>query len=220
MLAVEVLAITVGGRRIFRGSTLPEHRTVALSVAGLGGLAFVLMALGDAISELALGDSFLVLAGQRRGFELGVMYLAIGGVAYWRGSETRLRDVLAAGLVALLGLVLALTIILPGEYVTHPEAVRRGVKEAIRLLPLLAMLVLGATVASGNRREILGGLLAVLGAFFVAELSVVWPSQRPFDLGVIVLFLGSAAGVALLGIPLFLLGGTCTEWSPTTTSAR
>lgn len=202
LLALGLLAITAAGRLVFRRWTLPDTRRVGLGVAGLGALAFVPVALGEVLPQLA---------GHRWVLELGVMYLTLGAVAYWRGSEARLGHGIAAGLLALVGIGLAHAFALPGEYVTRSEAVRSGVNAAIHLLPVLAMLVLGATVADGTRRGVVGGILAVLGAFLLAELTVVWPTQRPFGL-VLIFFLAGAAAVVLLGLPMFILG--CVIRSP------
>lgn len=197
LLALGLLAVIAIGRRVLRSSAVDTHREVAIGVAGLGGLAVV---------TLALGAVLPLFEGNRWVLELGGLYLALGGIAYWRGARTRVRELVAAGLLVQVAVVLALAVTLPSEYTTQSEALRRGVHEAVRLLPLLAMPVLGAAAVGGDRRRTAGGLLVVLGAFVVAELSVVWPTQRPFGL-VVVLFAAGAAGVVLLGSPLFLLGG-------------
>lgn len=197
LLGLGLLAITAVGRLVFRRWTLPDTRRVGLGVAGLGALAFVPVVLGEVLPQLA---------GHRWVLELGVVYLTLGVVAYWRGSESQLGHAIAAGLLALVGIGLAHAFTLPGEYLTRAEALRSGLNAAILLLPVLAMLVLGATVADGNRRGVVGGILAVLGAFLLAELTIVWPTQRPFGL-VVIVFLAGAAAVVLLGLPMVLLGG-------------
>lgn len=196
VLAIGLVAVTAAGRRVLRSPFLSNHRAVAAGVSVLGVVG---------LATIALGAVSPVFNDNRWALELGAVFAAVGGLAYWRGPETRLRDLLAAGVAVQVAVVLALWATLPGEYVTQAEAFDQGLRDAVRLSPLLAMVVLGATISDGGRQRTLLGLATVLGTFFIAELSVVWPTQRPFGL-VIVLFAAGAVGVVLLGSPLLVLG--------------
>lgn len=198
VLFLGLVGVVAAGRRLLDRPSLRSERAVALGVGALGALVVAVDLLGRAVPQFNAHRVVL---------ELGVVYLAIGAMAYWRDDDARVRDVVAAGVLALVGIWVAVGLTLPGEYVTQSEAFNRGLRDAVRLSPVVATALLGAGVASGDRRESALGGLAVLVAFFAVELSMVWPTQRPFGL-VVVFFVAGAVGAVVAGIPAFLLGGT------------
>lgn len=172
-----------------------DLRRSATAVAGLGAVVFLLGLPWP--STISIVGTYRILGAA------GGVALAMGAVARWRGRATRARDLVAVGCLVLAGFAATLALTLPDQYVSQARAVRVGVREALRLLPVVTLPVLGAAVGS-RRREALAGA-GVLAAFLASELVVVWPTQRPFGL-VVVFFFAYAVGVAVGGLPLVVLG--------------
>ncbi len=190
-----LLGVAVVAARQVVDSPRVSPRSVATAVAGLGALVFALSLPGV--------ESVLPLDGHRVGGGAGAVALVMGALARWRGADARVRELVAAGCLVLVGFAVTLALTLPGEYVTQAQAARLGVHEALWLLPLVAIPALGAAIGSRKRTLLAGG--AVAAAFVAALLTIVWPTQRPFGL-VVVFFLAAAVAVAVGGFPLLVLG--------------
>jgi spore maturation protein SpmB len=196
VFALGMLGIGVVGRWLVETSSLPGWRTIALAVFLVGAVGVALYVLGQ-VGPQGYGHPLVL--------PLGIPYLSVGGVAYWRESK-RVRDLLLAGLLSLCGMGLIVILTLSGEAIPQLEAIQEGLRIAAAGLPLVAMIFYGATAVVDTRARSLAGLLVVLCAFFLTELAYVWPTERPF--GIVILVLGSGAvAYTLFGLPLFLLGG-------------
>lgn len=205
-----LLAVVALGVRwtLSRNRFLGPSRSGAL-LAGIGVLVLThaivgaLEILGESGRvELAVGPLLLVAGG------VGVL----PAVRRWATTPRRLLVVplVALPLVVLLGAALSRSPD-PGTV----ERLRDGVCLALGLAPLALAVPFGAALRRGGAGLTFAGVLV---AFLAAELTVVWPTQRPSGL-VAVLFIAYAAGVALGALPLAVYGGLMAEQSPEWPSA-
>lgn len=121
--------------------------------------------------------------------------LTMGGLTLARSQRVRPRELVGAGALALgviaLGVSLGVALWqLPGT---------------LRSLPLVVAPVLGAAVASGNRRRIAVAWALALVTFLLVELVAIPPTEQPFG-AVVFLLAAYAVAAAALSLPFLLLG--------------
>lgn len=150
---------------------------------------------------------------------LGPLLLVAGGVGTlpavrrWAATPRRLLllPLVALPLVALFGAALSR----PPDRGTL-DALRAGVSLAVVFAPLAFAVPLGAALRRGGPRL---AFVSVALAFLAGELTVVWPTQRPFG-AVVILFVGYAVGAALGALPLLVYGGLLARHERRSGSAR
>lgn len=178
----------------------PSPRAIALATMGLGSLA---IAFGVFRSPFGFfGRTGIAL-------HLGLLYAVLGGVAAVRADDARVVDLLAAGTLALVCVAALEVVVSSGS----DRPLLRAASSAVRLLPVVLAVPFGAAVAAGDRNRTLVATLALLGAFFVAELSVAWPTTRPFGPVVLVFAAGGVGTLVVATLP-FLLGGAVSGAGP------
>lgn len=178
------------GTAIDRRTTLTPRRLGGLCVAL--GLVAVLADVGTAgRGEVSAGMAF------------GSISLAMGGLAMVREHRTTIRALLIVGGVALAVIVAVQTVLSTGSEIALRSAFQQAVLGTSRYVPFVLAPVLGA--AAGDRRSRLLAGVVVAAGFFVGELAVVWPTERPFGL-VLLFLLAYAAVVAVAVLPFTLLG--------------
>jgi hypothetical protein len=188
------------GRKNLTETTFSVSR-VSGAVAGLGAVLTVASTAGGILPALA---------GTRWGIGVGPVFLAFGLFGLWRGAEASPRDLLAVGLLTLVGVTAIQLVFIAPTVATQTLSARVTAMEVVRLLPFVIAPAVGAVAVHRSRRWAGVGWLAMVGAFLAFQLSVVWPTRRPWGLAII-LFLLAVFIVTVGVLPLFVFGSTVTE---------
>lgn len=203
MFALSVWSAGVVGRRFD-----PDRRNVAGWIAVLGAVGVVA---GTVFGDLAPNERLFAA--------VGWVGLLVGGVAVARDDETRLRDLLLAGGVALAVVALVPVVTETNSYVTAGDALGRGLATAAGLLPLVLATAVGAVPAGARRARVVAGFLAVVG-FFAATIVHISPLQSYWGLVTILLVVWGLVA-AVLCAPFVLLGSVVADaGNPTVPAAE
>lgn len=175
-------------------------RRVAVASVGLGAVA---LAWSVSVGSVFFGTEPSALA-----IGFGGAALAMGGLALASDRGRQPKQFAGAGVLALVFAAVVAVVTLPADYPTARAVEQAG--RVILLLPLAVAPLLGAAITTGSTREAAGWWLLALVGFFLGELALVAPTQRPF--GAVVFMLGAyALGAGLLALPFLLLGATAAE---------